>query len=90
MLGKMRFTIDEAIQQTELLLAGVVSKVPRDFISTTTGRRAKNSSMLERHLRWNLEESNKAIPDQHRDGVDDLARDTQLFTMSADDYMCQT
>jgi len=81
MLGVMRFTIDEAIQQTELLLTGCVPKVPRDIISTTAGRRAKNSSMLERHLRSTLEEIHNA---------DDIARDTQLFTMSADNYKCQS
>lgn len=81
MLGVMRFTIDEAIQQTELLLTGVVPKIPRDIMSATIGRRAKNSSMLERHLRLSLEESHNA---------DDTASDTRLFTMSVDNYKCQT
>jgi hypothetical protein len=60
MLGAMRFTIDEAIQQTEHLLTGVVPKVPRDIMSATIGRRAKNSLMLERHLRSNLDKSYNA------------------------------
>jgi hypothetical protein len=81
MLGVMRYTIDETIQQTELLLTGVVPRIPRDIMSVMIGRRAKNSSMLDRHLRSNFEESHKA---------EYIASDARLFTMSADNYKCQT